>query len=71
MKRIITVDIDLLPNLGEQIEDTVEELQGAILAIAAEYGAINKITVSDPMWENPPEVDHVVEVWTIRKGALS
>lgn len=65
------MDIDLLANIGEQIEDTTDELQGALLATCAEYGAVNKITVSDPALENPPEVDNVVDVWTIRKGAFS
>ena len=71
-RRIVTVDINLLPTLGEQIDDTTEELQGAVMATAAEFGAVNAITVTDPdldeLWE--PE-GRVVEQLTIRPGALS
>lgn len=43
-----TVVVDLLPQLGEQIDDTIEELEGALSLTAAEYGAVVGVTERRP-----------------------
>ena len=74
-RREAKVIIDLLPNLGEQIEDTVEELQGVLFAAAAEFGAVVDVIMTDPNADIEylygGEDDREVQSISIRPGALS